>query len=177
MLILKAAFFFLLASLAACGGNSVGTGFPRPSGAPPYLIALGAAADDLGFPGYIITANTGVYRVTWAGGNEFRGSVFTSSGAFGSFFPGCTDGACSLASGEDRVVLGNGDPGRIDFISFPASGKRSGFDVQVGDGTLLVDVLVDGGRNPQLVQFVSGDPQTFNQTVTAPTIPLTLVDR
>lgn len=169
-----------LFSVGACvpvgpAGPGAGTGLPRPGGGTPISnIANGAGAPDPGFAGYIITASAGIFRITWAGYHEFRGSVFATNNDLGRFYAGCMDSACSLASSEDAVVLGNGDPARVDFVSFPASGKRSGFDVEVRSSDLLIDLLINDQRNPAAVTFVSADT---GQPATAATLPLRLVVR
>jgi hypothetical protein len=172
--------FALAAFLAAASGcifvDGVGGGAgsygPRPG--PNTLIApiaIGVGVPDLGRAGYIITANAGTYRITWAGFREFRGSVFVSDPA-PQFFPGCMDGSCSLASGEDRVVLDRSEAGRIDFISFPGSGKRSGFDIAVPAGQpILLDILVEDARRPDRVTFVSAVTQAL---ASAPSMPFGL---
>lgn len=150
-----------------CFGNStgpgpggtpvvVGSGAPAPNYAttPVSPIVGGAPGLDQGTAGYIITANVGSFRFTWTGYAEFRGSIFLDNTGFGTLIPGCRDGACSLASGEDVVRVG-AEPGRIDFVSFPASGKRSGFDVQIPGNTVWVDLLVDGVRQPRLTNFTT----------------------
>lgn len=169
----------LALSLFACLGLSSGcifvdsgpgAGTSRPI-AGSYLIApiqIGAFAPDPGFAGYIITANAGSYRITWAGYREFRGSVWIKSGT-PQFVAGCQDGACSLNGSEDSVVLGS-EAGRVDFISFPSSGKRSGFDL-LFSGDLVLDLLVDGRRDASRVGFVSGVNGQFSS---APGMPFGL---
>lgn len=157
-------------------GNQVlvGSGDVAPNyGTTPIsLIAGGVGNIDPGTAGYIITANAGSFRFTWTGYAEFRGSIFLSGGGFGRLYPGCRDNACALASGEDAVRVG-AEPGRIDFVSFPASGKRSGFDVEIPGDTVWIDLLVNDARRPDLTLFagVRGG-QPFQAS--AATMPLAL---
>lgn len=160
------------------GGTPVvvgsGAGAPDFANTPISLIAAGVGNIDPGSAGYIITANTGSFRFTWTGYAEFRGSIFLQSGVFGTLIPGCRDGACSLASGEDVVRVG-AQPGRIDFVSFPASGKRSGFDVQIPSGdTVWIDVLVNNARRPDLTLFAGVDGRGQPFQASAAVIPLAL---
>lgn len=149
-----------------------GSGAPRPPCRTPFsLIAVSAGSHDPGQAGYIITASAGTYRITWAGFREFRGSIFSAPGAMTRFFPGCRDGSCALSSAEDQVVLSGANHDRIDFVSFPASGKRSGFDVEIRGGVTFFDLLVDGLRQPGRVIFVSAETQ---QISSAPSMPFGL---
>jgi hypothetical protein len=138
-----------------------------PQGGPVAPIAVGVGITGAPPNGYTITANTGSYRITWAGFQNFSGSVWVRSGT-PQFAAGCSDGSCALGGGEDYVRLGAG--GRIDFDSFPASGKRSGFDLfYTGDITL--DLYVNDQRRPDLVVFVSG---VTRQLASAPAMPFGL---
>jgi hypothetical protein len=160
-------------NLAGCQPPVVpGSGAAKPACGTLYsYIEVGAAAPDPGFAGYIITANAGTYRITWTGFKEFRGSIFSAPGAMTKFYPGCRDGSCSLASGEDQVVLNGGDASRVDFVSFPASGKRSGFDVEIRGGVVWLDLLVNGERNLQRISFVS---EETGMLASAPAVPFGL---
>lgn len=176
-----------LAGLLALAGASVGcgpvtpthiigTGLDAPSGAVPTAPILIGGALDAGQVGYILTANVGSYRVTWAGdGYIFRGSVFAEPGTLSKVFAGCTDGTCALAPQEDVVRIDGSDPDRIDFWSDPLSGKRSGFDLQLvgGTGTLIIDLLVNDYRSPNQVHFTSVVNNT-PRSVVATTLPLAL---
>ena len=155
----------------------VGTGAAAPNfnATPVSLIAGGVGNIDPGTAGYIITANAGSFRFTWTGYAEFRGSIFAAPNAYGTLTAGCIDGACSLASGEDVIRVSPNEPGRIDFVSFPASGKRSGFDVEILSNQVWIDLLVDGVRQPRLTLFAGVDPQTGQPfQASAATMPLSL---
>lgn len=171
---LAAAALLSLSLLTGACGRIVGSG----SGRPPQntaisLIAGGVANVDPGTAGYIITANAGSFRFTWSGYAEFRGSLFADPSAFGRLVPGCVDNTCTLASGED-VVRVSTEPGRIDFLSFPASGKRSGFDVEITSNLVFVDLLVDGRRRPELTLFAGVDDSGRPFQATAATMPIGL---
>jgi hypothetical protein len=164
------------------GGTVIGSGRGKPVGAPVSRIAAGIGAPDPGYDGVIITANVGgSYRVTWdnqwEGLTEVEGSVFSASGSTPQFFPGCTDGACSLMGG-DQVIVG-ALPGRIDFIGYPSTRiGRSGFDIILPGGDndqLLVDIFTNGVPDPDRVIFPATD--FGGQVASAPTIPFALTTR
>lgn len=146
--------FALGLALASVSGCILVDTDTRPVNYPVSRIAVGLGVQGNLPSGYVITANTGSYRITWAGFREFQGSVWITAGR-PQFTAGCIDGSCSLSS-EDRVYLNTDDPQRIDFDSFPASGKRSGFDLTY-TGDLVFDMFVDGQRRPDKVIFPAAD--------------------
>lgn len=156
----------------------IGSGAPAPGNLASTGILAGAGTFDPTLDGYIITANNGVFRITWTGFREFSGSVFASTGALGRVFAGCQDGSCSLATSEDAVAVSSSDPDRVDFGSFPASGNRSGFDVEVSDNRLILDLLIEEDstgaevRDPSKVVFTSS---ITGQQASAPDDPFELL--
>lgn len=171
---LCAALALALSLFTGACGRIVGSGGARPGISTAVSpIAGGIGSLDPGAAGYIITASAGSFRFTFAGYGEFRGSLFAQPGKLGALTTGCIDQSCALTSGDDVVRVAS-EPGRIDFLSFPASGTRSGFDIEVSDNLLLVDLLVDGRRRPDLTLFPSVDDFGRPFQASAATMPIGL---
>jgi hypothetical protein len=154
----------LAVGTAACGPYS-GGGIP-PSTTEVYNIVPGASVviGSGGRAGYGITANTGgVYRVVWNGDastsgvhRQFWGSIWTP-GTFQQVTPGCIGGACPVESNDvvrQPVNVAGGQ--RVDFDAQTADGI-DGLDVVVDFEPVYFDLVIDGGRHPELVFFSAAD--------------------
>ena len=153
----------LVVGAAACGPY---TGGGIPSNAPVYRIVPGASTiiQPGVQAGYGITANSGgVYRLVWTGDQgssgvrrSFYGSVWTP-GSFLQVVAGCISSVCPMESSDvvrNPINVNGGQ--RVDFDATTSDGI-DGFDVQVDFEPVYFDLVIDGGRYPNLVFFSATD--------------------
>ena len=166
-----------LSCLAACGPGV------RPlSEAPVYEVEPGASAPALPGvqAGYIITANIGrSFRLVWTGDSTQSGAyrrftgIVTAQGGIVSMTPGCDGNSCRLEAGDTLTAPsrdGSGESFQFDTI---ASDGIDGVDFVTGAGTVYFDLLIDGGRYPELVSMPS--PAAAGQAVSVASIPFGVI--
>jgi hypothetical protein len=159
---------------AALAVGAIGCGGPAhpyvggaiPTGAVVHRILNGASTivNPGSQAGFGITSNSGsTFRLVWTGDaatsgsyRAFYGSVWTQ-GTFTSVTRGCFQSFCPLESDDvvsTAVQLANGQ--RIDFDASTTNGL-DGFDFTVDDEPVYFDLIIDGGRYPDLVLFPATD--------------------
>lgn len=137
----------------------IGSGGDRPN--PDRRLPFWAVQPDTPVDnqsGYAVVGSGRLFRFTWNGSGEFRGSLFADQQRLIRVSPACADWGGNCARGKAPVDLfyGNNDRDRVDF-SARSSGHAYGIEIEIANAELgvMVDLLVNGVRAPMLVFFGS----------------------
>lgn len=160
---LRSGAVLLLVSCAVGPRNGVGAEPLPPASTATFTIqpnvATGVVAGQQAGYGIRTLSSPSTFRVIWTGdGNagggfhEFWGTMWTT-GTFSNEVPGCTNGFCTLESGDyvsQPYATAGGQ--RIDWDTFASDGL-DGFEVTTNVVPVYFDMYIDGAKYTNLVFY------------------------